>query len=285
MRACLLLIASMIGSGQGLEFEVASVRGPTPPPAVQRMNGGPGTSDPERISYSRARMGPVIMMAFGLRPNEIIGPDWLFEPNDMTAPAYDIEAKVPAGATKEQARQMMQNLLKARFHLAYHFEKRRFDAYNLVVAKSGAKLKPAAPPVGPAPAQQQGVITGATEFAKDADGFPILPPGYPKFRGVGADGHMRLTARALPMSQIVELFQGDVQRRYQVNYVVDKTGLTGTYDFKLDSGNRAGGAESAAPEFMDAVEEQLGLRFEKSKIEAQVLVIDHVDKTPTDNRP
>jgi len=247
------------------------------------VNGGPGTSDPERISYSRVKMGRIITTAFGLRPNEIIGPDWLFDPNDMTAPAYDIEAKVPAGATKEQASQMMQNLLKARFHLAYHFEKRNFDAYNLVVAKGGAKLKPAAAPQGPAPSDADTAGPRAPA-AKDQDGFPILPPGRPNSQGQGGpDGHLRTTVRAFPMSRIVELFQVQLRRWYQVNYLIDKTGLTGTYDFKLDYSNRAPGADSTAPDFLVAIEQQLGLKFEKTKLPVDVLVIDHIDKTPTDN--
>jgi uncharacterized protein (TIGR03435 family) len=270
-------IASAIASAQGLEFEAASVRGPASP-EVNLMRGGPGTSDPERISYTHVRLGTIVR-AFALKPNELIGPDWLVDSNI----AYDVEAKLPADATKEQASEMMQNLLKARFHLVYHFEKRSFDAFNLVLAKGGAKLKPAAPAQGPAPADgdPEGFRAPA---AKDRDGFPILPPGIPNFQGQGgSDGHLRTTARALEMSRIAEFLQFDLRSLYQVNYLIDKTGLAGTYDFKLDRSNRSPGLESSAPDFFTAVEQQLGLKFEKTKVDAQVMVIDHIDKTPTEN--
>jgi uncharacterized protein (TIGR03435 family) len=81
----------------------------------------------------------------------------------------------------------------------------------------------------------------------------------------------------------VELFQVQLRRGYQVNYLIDKTGLTGAYDFKLDYSNRVPGADSTAPDFLVAIEQQLGLKFEKTKLPVDVLVIDHIDKTPTDN--
>jgi uncharacterized protein (TIGR03435 family) len=173
-------------------------------------------------------------------------------------------------------------LLKARFHLAYHFEKRAFDAYDLAVAKGGPKLKPAAPRQDPAPADAdpEGPRMPA---GKDQDGFPLLPPGIPNFQGQGGtDGHLRSTARALPMSVVVTFLEGRL-RHEQVYYLIDKTGLTGTYDFTLDSSNRGPGVVSPAPDFFAAVEQQLGLKFEKTNVDAQVLVIDHIDKTPTEN--
>lgn len=260
------------------EFEVASVRGPTSP-EFNVMKGGPGTSDPEHISFTHVALRTIVLRAFGLKVNELVGPDWLLDTNIV----YDIQAKVPAGTTNDQADAMMQNLVKDRFHLAYHFEKRTFDGYNLVIAKGGTKLKPVACPQGPASpdADPDSVHMPA---AKDEEGFPILAPCKPSFQGQGGpDGHLRTTARALPISRVLVMLQGTLQLRYHVNYLIDKTGLTGAYDFKLDQSNRAPDVDSPAADFFTAVQEQLGLRFEKTKVEAQVLVIDHIDKVPTEN--
>jgi uncharacterized protein (TIGR03435 family) len=289
-RACLILIAtrgtaSAAWAGDGLEFEVASVRGPTPPPAFETMQGGPGTSDPERISYSRVRMGVILRTAFGLKLNELVGPDWMNESNVMTAQAFDIQAKVPVGTAKEQANEMMRSLIRARFHLAFHFEKRILDGYDLVIAKGDSKLKPAATPPGPALLSPDAAMIPGEQAATDTDGFPVLPPGRPALKGIGTgDGHLRVTARMMPVSSLVDLLQG----RLMVFHIVDKTGLTSAYDFKLDlaAGFQSGALESrnnSAPEIFSALERQLGLRREKTRVPVDVLVVDHIDKTPTPN--
>jgi uncharacterized protein (TIGR03435 family) len=251
------------------------------------MKGGPGSSDLERISYSRVAMGLIIEVAFGVRGNEIVGPDWLFLPNTMSGPAYDIEAKVPPGTTKEQANEMMRNLLKARFHLAVHFEKRNLDGYELLVAKGGPKLTPAAPAEGPAPVNPD-VVFGGPDLPRDKDGFPVLPPGYPKFRGLGANGHMLVTARAMPLSSLQDILSVFLYLLH-APHLVDKTGLTGTYDFKLDYVQGPpqlgpGDDQSAsAPDVFTALEKQLGLTLKQAKVPVDVLVIDHIEKAPTEN--
>ncbi len=220
------------------------------------------------------------MTAFGLKPDEFVAPDWIVNYNEQTTPvgAYDIEAKLPAGATKEQSNEMMQNLLAARFHLAYHFEKRSFDGYDLVVAKGGPKLKRPAPPDGAGPSKSDADIPRAPA-SKDQDGFPNLPPGHTNVQGFGTpDGHMRLAWRMMPIVSLTNMLQNTL-RNY---HVVDKTGLTGAYDFRLDFVQDRT-ADDSGPDVFAAVENQLGLKFEKTKVDAQVLVVDHIDKTPTEN--
>src|SRR5579862_2255869 len=94
---------------------------------------------------------------------------------------FDIVANVPEGAAKDQAREMLLNLLKELLHLTYHTEKKDFDMYTLVVAKGGSKLKDAAPANGPAPE-----LPGAVP--RDRDEFPILPPGRTTYRGASNNG-------------------------------------------------------------------------------------------------
>jgi uncharacterized protein (TIGR03435 family) len=209
---------------------------------------------------------------------------------------FDISANVPPGATKEQANEMLLNLLRERFHLAYHSEKKDFDAYALVVAKSGPKLKGAAPANGPPPeAPQPG--TFATAAPLDRAGFPQLPAGRSDFQGTTENGVTRWTFRMETPQQLSD----QLEFRLKGSRIVDKTGLTGPYDFTLEFSNAGlpgrgpmgsglavpppgdAAQPAAAPDLFTALEKQLGLKLEKSKTQIDVIVIDHMDKTPTEN--
>jgi uncharacterized protein (TIGR03435 family) len=278
-----------------LEFEVASVRFAglllssnlpkgVPIPQDGWMSGGPGTSDPERITYTRVQMITILKNAFGLDTDQVSGPSWIFEPDPLKTERYDIAAKVPPGSTKDQAVVMLHNLLKDRFGLKFHYEKRSFDVLTLVVARNGPKFKlsqevdssPSAP-------ESDGIKSPA---GVDDDGFPTLPPGRPGIVGVSKEGHMRLTLRMQTMERVAAIVGGNMGSRH----VVDKTELSGKYDLRLEFAQPA--YRSSAPldgpsepldDFPTALERQLGLKVEKSKAQLDVLVIDHIDKLPTDN--
>lgn len=278
-----LAIAAAVGA-EGLEFEVASVRLASPP-AFGIRRGGPGTSDPTRVSYSRVLMRTILITAFDLQPDELVAPSWIMNYNAMTDQSYDIEATMPAGTTKEQANQMMQSLLKERFHLSFHFDKRDIDGYSLVVAKNGPKLKAAAPPDGPPPKKPDVGGAGA-QVLTDQDGFPVLPNGYPDLKGLGsADGYSRITAKMMPLSMLLGLLEG----RLKIAHIIDKTGLTGTFDFRLEFGSPVpqqgptANQNDPSTDLFSALQGQLGLRLEKTKIHVDVLVIDHIDTFPTEN--
>ena len=121
LSAIALAITAQAQSQTPLTFEVASIRvaGREPPrrpiPARGDILGGPGTDDPTRITYTWVTMSSILVGAFGLGGDRLLGlPDW------ADSERFDLQAIVPAGATKEQAQEMMQNLLKERFHLAFH---------------------------------------------------------------------------------------------------------------------------------------------------------------------
>jgi uncharacterized protein (TIGR03435 family) len=272
-----------------LTFEVASVRVADrepprrPMPAGGDITGGPGSADPARLTYSWVYMSRILATAFGVA-NDQIGnrPDWTGQER------FDIAANVPPGATKKQVNEMMQNLLKERFHLAFHVERKDFDVYDLVVAKGGLKLKAAAPADGPLPpAPQPG--TRARQPILDQDGFPVLLAGRANAQGVTRDGITRLTFR---MSSPTEL-RGMLALTLGGARMVDKTGLTGPYDFKLEfsrTGLRGQAAADAAdsasepgPDLFTALEKQLGLKLEKSTTKLDVIMIDHLDRQPTPN--
>jgi len=146
----LLLISAVAGSGQTpgpkLTFEVISIKPSAPDPTgMTRVQGGIDSDDPTQVTYRNVAVVNLLTRAYGPHAHwQIVGPDWL----DNVDVRFDVLAKIPPGTTKEQFAVMMQNLLTDRFGLKLHHETKKFKAWNLVVAKSGAKLKPASPEAG-----------------------------------------------------------------------------------------------------------------------------------------
>jgi len=275
-----------------LNFEVASVRAAdskppyTPIPAAGVTKGGPGTEDPGRISYTWVLVRRLLMDAFGLPLDQISGSDWVMGQDAR----FDIAATVPQGATKDQLKEMLLNLLKDRFHVTYHADKKDFDVYTLVLAKGGSKLKDAAPADGALPPPPV-PGTRAVAAPRDRDGFPILPAGRSNAQGHTEKGVSRLTFR---MSTPATLL-GFLGLSLGSARTVDQTGLTGKYDFQIEFsqlglpgiGGRGGLAvddiSDPAPDLFAALEKQLGLKLEKSKTKLDIVVIDHMDRQPTEN--
>jgi uncharacterized protein (TIGR03435 family) len=278
-------------------FEVASVKPAafvTPGGGPVGMRGGPGTADPGQITYRNVSIKNVLTTAYGVKPYQINGPSW------MDSERYDIIAKLPPDTTKEQFNLMLQNLLKERFGLVLHHETKDLAVYDLVVGKNGPKFKEAVevadPPSAPAPGTPM-------RMTPDKDGFPDLPAGRPNMASMNRDGRMRLTARMQQVSGLAG-FLGVIAVDRPI---LDKTGLTGKYDFKLDfsaeglggmlarsialppAAPGGGGATNATPidgggvSLFAALQDQLGLKLEPKKEPVDMLVIDHVDKVPSEN--
>jgi uncharacterized protein (TIGR03435 family) len=278
-----------------LEFEVASVRpsGPLPSGMILagRISGGPGTNDPERITYDHVPFQQLVMAAYGVQSYQIKGPDWV-TPSDLRGAArFDISVKVPPGVTKEQAATMLQNLLGERFQLALHHESVQFPGYALVVAKGGSKLKESRGPVEESERARLGA-GGKLNLDSNMGG------------DVNRDGVVRLRFRDYPLFDLTQQVSFALSA-----HLVDRTGLAGKYDFALEFavppegfgvGIAAGlplSPGQIAPLYRDpspaeqdavaivssAMEKQLGLKLEATKITMGTLVIDHVEKTPTDN--
>jgi uncharacterized protein (TIGR03435 family) len=294
------------GQAESPTFEVASVK-PAVPPANGRMftmvRGGPGSPDPGQITYSNMAMKFLLTLAYDVKQYQVIGPDWL------DSERYDIVAKVPAGTTKEQARVMLQNLLAERFHLKLHHEAKEMKMEELLVAKNGPKLK--ASTEDPDAGMQQGPPPGPPKM--DDKGFPDLEkPGLIIMMRMGPGGSLvgHMTAKAQPIARLAGMLSNEMKHP-----VVDKTGLTGNYDFKLEYapeglpgggmpmpppgmgpgpgagpgggvGNPGAAAETPsdpAPTLAAALQGQLGLRLESKKGPVDVLVVDSADKVPTEN--
>jgi uncharacterized protein (TIGR03435 family) len=304
--AAVFLFAATVLNGQApaqLEFEVASVRPSGPlPPGARSGRGGIVTSTPERLTYERATMERLLMDAYGVGRGQIKGPGWVTATTADGAPLFDISAKVPPGATKEQVATMLQNLLKERFKLAVHRESSEVSGYALVTARGGPKLKVSAGP--PQESERNQTVKGAMILRVGSDGFPELAPGR-NMGGIFKDGTARMRFRDYPMFDLAQQFSFALGIQ-----IVDKTGLGGTYDFTLEftppetgsvvammatmglspgqtaplKGNAPNSAQvDTLPTISSAMERQLGLKLERTKIATDSLVIDRVEKTPIEN--
>ncbi len=283
-------------AAENLTFEVASVKPAAPPPDGRMFfgsRGGPGTSDPGQITWTNATLKTLLTIAYDVKNYQVSGPGWL------DTERYDIIAKVPEGATKKQVGVMWQNLLKERFGVIVHHESKEFQVSELVVAKGGAKLKetsldpnapPPAPPSGP-PGPPKLDKNGVPEM--NGPGLMMMIQAGPN----GPVGHM--VARAQEISGLATVLGNQLNRP-----VVDRTGLTGKYDFNLEytpdlsrmpppPPGLAGpglapagpGAEASEPgsNLAAAIEQQLGLRLVGSKAKLDVVVVDKAEKVPTEN--
>jgi uncharacterized protein (TIGR03435 family) len=201
------------------------------------------TSGP-RVTISEYGLPGLLMTAYQVEPWQISGgPVW------METDRFNIAANAPgeSAPTPEQVRQMLQTLLADRFQLKLHREKKEGPVYALVVDRKGPKLTP----------------------STSADSTFTLGGGL---RGV------RLTFQ----KQTMEYFALQLSNNGGLGReVLDKTGLTGTFDFNLHWAPGTDGApppDSNEPGLFTALQEQLGLKLEPQKAPVEMLVIDHAEK-------
>jgi len=294
------------------EFEAASIK-PAAPMENGRMmigmRGGPGTPSPGQMTFINVSLAQIIQRAYDVKSYQISGPDW------MSSARFDILAKVPAGATKAQANVMLQNLLADRFKLVLHHSTKESSIYALLVAKGGPKLKEAAKEstqdAAAAPPRDGPMMDGPGRGMMGKDGKPQLPPGTPKGtpmiigegQMIAPGGKIRMISNGVTIGEFVNRLANQLDRP-----VMDMTGLSGQYDITLDfaidpsimqarmaamgGGPPSTGADSpeaaaqdpiGAATMFSALKEQLGLRLEARKGPVDVLVIDSMQKTPTEN--
>ncbi|HEY1760495.1 MAG TPA: TIGR03435 family protein [Bryobacteraceae bacterium] len=269
---------------QKLEFEAATVKPADPDRrGPVRSEGGPGSADPGRLSYPGMTLRNLLLRAFDLPPGQLAAPDWLYDTQ------FDVMANVPAGSTKEQVRVMLQNLLVERFKITFHHEMQDKPAFDLTVAKGGPKLKTTAYP------NAKPNSSGSLQFTLDKNDFPILPKELAVQARVDwvKNGSFRSTFRAFAIADLAQSFASILTEAVPlvgnvIPRVFDKTGLTGRYDFTLEYSNFVYGrpdndVEITGPSIFTAVEKQLGLKLEKSKAPLDMMVIDHIEKTPVAN--
>jgi uncharacterized protein (TIGR03435 family) len=130
-----LLLCSAAFGQQKVEFEVASIKPSEPTPMGMIRIGM--SADAGMVRYMNSSLRDVIRTAYRVKDFQIEGPDW------MSSARFDITAKLPDGASKDQIPEMLQALLAERFKLQLHRDNKEHAVYALVVGKGGPKLKPA----------------------------------------------------------------------------------------------------------------------------------------------
>jgi uncharacterized protein (TIGR03435 family) len=207
-------------------------------------------------------------MAYGLKPYEFAGPEWL------TSARFDIMAKAAEGATQAQKMAMLRNLLEDRFGLKVHREPREMTVYELAITKGGPKFHEAV-------AARAG---GGLGITYDAEGIPELPPGGGTISGLpGKDGVRTawgVMHEEIGMERLASILGSLIGGRP----VTDATGLKGTYDlamhWEMPMDSPDGGATAA---LFEALQSQLGLKLESKKGTVEVTVVDHCERTPSGN--
>ena len=270
----LVMNAPALRAQSAKTFEVASVRRAEIPPNVYGVpvfptTGGVGTSSPGRITYRGTWLKPLIAEAFGVRTDQITGPAWL------NAERYDIVANIPQGATKDDFKLMLADLLRERFRLRFHMDSMIRPIYTLRAGNNGPRLKPTERRADDATEPSVGGV--------DADGCPIVSSNYKGMVSRPVPGVMCWTARDVSSADLARHLEQPAGRP-----VVDETDLTNRYDFKIryqfmGRGGDAGAAADRAPTVFTAVEEQLGLKLEPATRSFPALIIDSIEREPTEN--
>ena len=257
MRATPFLCALFALSSFAQTFEVATMKlhpSGSPEGTTTTQTGGPGTSDPTRITIINRTLHRLLIESY-----DLVGYQ-LKNPPDLDQVRYDIFAKIPLGATGQDVRIMMQNLLIERLQLKVRHEHQVIPVYAFVIGKRGPKFKPSREPIDPA---KQGMSRSSTG------------PGSVKLAAVG---------QTIP--QLVSaLFQ-------QTDHpIMDMTGLTGKYDFTLTFARRTNELSATPPDaraddspaIFQAVQDQLGLKLEARKMPVDLVIVDSGHKIPVEN--
>lgn len=243
------------------------------------MRGGPGTSDPERVTYTNVNLVSMVFYAYDARVDPAAGTTWLGTEH------YSIEAKIPPGTTPAEFHLMLQNLLAARFHMVVHHETKEYDGYDLVVAGGGLKMKKSSEEDSAAAAQPaSGPLVSA---GLDAKGYPqLLRPGIIAVSKKNSSPFaFHLMARAQTLAELTKTLKD-----YLGSPVVDKTGLNGRYDCTLDFLRgapvtmmvRADAPDDSVPYIPEAVG-ALGLKMVSAKVPLDTVIVDSAERIPTEN--
>lgn len=258
-----ILVAAVIGTPiliaqqSGPTFEVASVKPNTSGAIGQLSQIGKGS-----LTLTNMRVRAMLVLAFGINPERIVGaPSWIEQDR------FDVAARAPADTPDSQLRPMLRTLLGERFRLVAHTEMRDYPVYALVVARA---------PQGLGPNLKASTICE-----------PQLSAVRPCTVITGSDGKgAYITGGARTIGALVDVLQRPDLQGLVDRPVVDRTGLTGTYDFDLRFAVAGLGAVSPdapnLPSIFTAIQEQLGLKLEGARGPVEVLVIDALERPTPD---
>jgi uncharacterized protein (TIGR03435 family) len=245
------------------QFEVATVRPNTSGESGASLGPRPGG----RLNGTNQTARNLIRNAFNVQPYQLIGgPDWMDSDRfDIVAKAADADVDAKGMLTLPQYMLRLQSLLEDRFKMATHWETRELPVYALVMAnqgKLGPKLKP---------------HTGDCDRARSG-GPP--PPGSP-VANCGTRMNMtptsgKVTGNGISLDTFARNLSGGTGR-----YVINKTGLTGSYDLELEF-TPDQSPDTTGPSLFTAMQEQLGLKLDSQRAPIEVLVIDRLERPALD---
>jgi uncharacterized protein (TIGR03435 family) len=226
-------------------FEVASVKPAAIPVGREGGNRSRIEHTPTTLTMFNVDLSDCVQWAYGVAFFQVSAAH-------LTTDSYDILAKAGASVPVSQLRMMLQDLLATRFKLALHRETRMFPVYELVVAKGGPKL----------PAANAGT---SRPVVRAAESLPRIQN----------DSFLFSDATLAEFAQMLAQLRGiDLP-------VVDRTGITGTFDIVLKSAPSAA-READSGALFAIIQEQLGLKLAPAKAPFEVVVIDHAEK-PSEN--
>lgn len=271
LYAAIPLIAVACFAQQSPEFEAASIK--------MNLSGasGAGVALPTgRLVATNVPMRVLLRFAYNVQDSRVLGaPDWL------GTLRYDVTAKAEGSPPPDQIRLMVRSMLADRLRLVVHREKRETQIYEMTAAKGGLKLEPSS--------------AGSCQIV-DRD-HPPAPPSAatppPRYCGNVGLGPGQINGWGVPMTRFADALSDMLGRT-----VVDKTGAVGNFDIifrftpdqammpnmagPLRPGDTPEGLDLVSPNIFTALQEQLGLKVASAKGEAEMLVIDHVER-PSEN--
>jgi uncharacterized protein (TIGR03435 family) len=291
-----------------VKFDVASVKTAQSPVEMMRAGRGmaPGTPmfSGTRVEIGSMTLKNMVAAAWRTDIQHVTGPPWTLQA------FFSVQAVMPDGATKEQFPEMLQALLAERFHLAVHRETRDNPAYALIVAKNGPKLK--------APGE---VNRAGCETWIDAPAFPgsktcntVLQPDGDRIsvtiRTDSKWGPMRVESSrrasetefyAITMPQLADYLAGTLKAgpglaQAPLVPILDHTDLQGKWCLTVErvfadaAMSPADGPVQHMPITSSLIADELnagiskmGLKLDKTTAPTEMILIDRVDQTPTEN--
>jgi uncharacterized protein (TIGR03435 family) len=291
-----------------LTFDAASIHSAAAPDMAAMMAGLQAGRKPESVHLDGSRatfvyqsLKELIAYAYKLRAYEINCPEWL------VTDRFDIVARMPDGATKDDVPAMLQALLADRFKLEAHQELQDQPVLGLVATKDGPKLKVSA--ATPQPLDET-IPLKPGQTRRDTQDGPMLltsnPDGSTTY-DLGARGSFNLKfndeTRSMHMDASALSMNGFAMMMTQLGagqgrQVVDMTGLTGRYQSAVDFSLMdlvtslhqqgievpvGGNSDPDSGPSVSSALDKLGLKLEKTHAKVNRLVIDHVEKGPTEN--
>jgi uncharacterized protein (TIGR03435 family) len=215
-------------------------------PNKSGSNGSHTNSDRGRMTATNVSLKNLIMRGYALKDYQVEGPDWL------TSERFDMVAKFPEALPDDREKYaaaltaMMRKMLEDRFKLTVHRTQKVFPVYGLTVGRNGIKFKEV--------------------------------PDSDSHNSKSSNRHYQGTC--ISMATLADFLGRELEQP-----VLDMTSLAGFYDVTLDwaESTAATADPQKFPELPIALQEQLGLKLESRKAPLEVVVVDHIERVPTEN--